>query len=64
LLWALVLGLWAAEWIYRNGPRVVEVATGGMWRRLVWRYALVCVIVLSYTIAQHGRVQPFIYFQF
>jgi hypothetical protein len=37
---------------------------GGELRRLSWRYALVCAIVLSYAVAQHGRAQPFIYFQF
>jgi D-alanyl-lipoteichoic acid acyltransferase DltB (MBOAT superfamily) len=64
LLWAMVLGLWALEYLYRNGPKLTELALGGPWRKLAWRYALVCVIVLSYTVAQHGRAQPFIYFQF
>jgi len=64
LLWALVLGLWAAELVYRNGPRLVAAATGGAVRRLLWRYAMVCIIVLSYVAAQHGHGQPFIYFQF
>jgi D-alanyl-lipoteichoic acid acyltransferase DltB (MBOAT superfamily) len=63
-LWAMVLGLWAAELIYRNAPRVTALAIGGEWRRLMWRYAMICVIVVSYTVAQHGRAQPFIYFQF
>jgi alginate O-acetyltransferase complex protein AlgI len=64
LLWALVLSLWATELIYRNGPRLVAAATGGAFRRLAWRYAMVCTIVLSYVAAQHGHAQPFIYFQF
>jgi alginate O-acetyltransferase complex protein AlgI len=64
LLWVLVLGLWLAEFLYRNRPRLVESATGGTVRALVWRYSMVCAIVLSYVVAQQGRVQPFIYFQF
>ena len=64
LLWALVFVIWAAELLYRNQPRLAEWALGGDWRRLFWRSALVCVIVVSYAVAQHGRAQPFIYFQF
>ena len=64
LLWLLVLGMWAAELIYRHLPRLTGLALGGDLRRLFWRYALVCVIVFSYAVAQHGHAQPFIYFQF
>lgn len=64
LLWTLVFGMWLAEILYRHAPRLTSAALGGEMRRLLWRYALVCVIVFSYTVAQHGRAQPFIYFQF
>jgi alginate O-acetyltransferase complex protein AlgI len=64
ILWALVLGLWAAEFVYRNYPALVAGAAGRPATRLVWRYAMVCAIVISYTVAQQGHVQPFIYFQF
>ncbi|MEP7242845.1 MAG: MBOAT family O-acyltransferase [Gammaproteobacteria bacterium] len=64
LLWAMIFGLWAAEFLVRNRPNLTTLALGGPARKLVWRYALVCAVVVSYTVAQHGRVQPFIYFQF
>lgn len=64
ILWIMVIGLWTAELLYRNYPTLVAVASGGAARRLAWRYAMVCAIVVSYTVAQQGRVQPFIYFQF
>jgi alginate O-acetyltransferase complex protein AlgI len=64
LLWLLVLGMWLAELAYRHSSRLMQWLIGGELRRLSWRYALVCAIVLSYAVAQHGRAQPFIYFQF
>ncbi len=64
LLWLLVFAMWAAELVYRHAPRLTSLAIGGNRRRLFWRAALVCVTVLSYAVAQHGRAQPFIYFQF
>ncbi len=64
LLWAAVFAMWTAELLYRHAPRLTNLAVGGEVRRLFWRCALVCVIVFSYTVAQHGRAQPFIYFQF
>jgi len=60
----LVAGAWIAEFLYRNSPRVIALALGGEVRRLFWRYAMFCAIVLTYAVAQQGRVQPFIYFQF
>jgi alginate O-acetyltransferase complex protein AlgI len=64
LLWALVLGMWLAELSYRHSSRLTTLLIGGELRRLTWRSALVCAIVFSYAVAQHGRAQPFIYFQF
>jgi alginate O-acetyltransferase complex protein AlgI len=64
VLWSLVIGLWVAEFIYRNWPRAGELALGGPWRQLGWRAALGCAIVTVYVVALQGKVQPFIYFQF
>ena len=64
VLWAMVIGLWLAEWTYRNLPVVVSILTGGEKRRLLWRHALFVAIVFSYIVAQQGRALPFIYFQF
>lgn len=64
VLWALIGGVWLAELLYRNSPRLIGLAMGGETRRLLWRYAMVCAILFSYAVAQQGRVQPFIYFQF
>jgi len=64
VLWAMVIGLWLAEWTYRNLPAVVSILTGGEKRRLLWRHALFVAIVFSYIVAQQGRALPFIYFQF
>jgi alginate O-acetyltransferase complex protein AlgI len=64
LLWTMVIGLWLAEWCYRTRPNFVEWLTGGERRRLVWRHAMIIAILFSYVVAQQGKVQPFIYFQF
>jgi len=64
LLWLMVLSLWTGEWVYRNTgglpDRLMQSATG----QLVVRHALIIVIVLSWSVAQELKVQPFIYFQF
>jgi D-alanyl-lipoteichoic acid acyltransferase DltB (MBOAT superfamily) len=62
LLWALGLGMWLAELVSSHSQRLTQLLTGGNLRRLFWRYALLCAIVFSYAVAQHGRAQPFIYF--
>ncbi len=64
MLWLLVAGIWTAEFLYRNNPSLIALALGGERRRLFWRYAMFCGIVLSYAVAQEGHIQPFIYFQF
>jgi D-alanyl-lipoteichoic acid acyltransferase DltB (MBOAT superfamily) len=64
ILWALIGGSWLAEFLYRNNPRLIQFATGGEKRRLLWRHAMFCAILLTYVVAQQGRIQPFIYFQF
>jgi D-alanyl-lipoteichoic acid acyltransferase DltB (MBOAT superfamily) len=64
MLWSLVAGIWIAEFLYRNSPRVIALALGGETRRLFWRYAMFCAIVLTYAVTQQGRAHPFIYFQF
>jgi alginate O-acetyltransferase complex protein AlgI len=64
MLWCLVAGIWVAEFLYRHSSRLIALALGGEKRRLFWRYAMFCAIVLTYAVAQQGRIQPFIYFQF
>jgi alginate O-acetyltransferase complex protein AlgI len=63
-LWLMVIGLWGAEWIYRNFPQVFAAATGSATRRLILRQALLITIVLFYLGSQQAKVLPFIYFQF
>jgi D-alanyl-lipoteichoic acid acyltransferase DltB (MBOAT superfamily) len=63
-LWLLIIALWVAEWLYLHRPAVLEIANGGQWRRLIWRHVMVVGIIFSYVVAQEGKVQPFIYFQF
>jgi alginate O-acetyltransferase complex protein AlgI len=64
VLWSLVIGLCAAEYVYRNWPQLTQFALGGPWRRLMWRSVLGCAVVTVYVVALGGRAQPFIYFQF
>lgn len=64
ILWLLVVGLWAAEWLYRNRTsRVTELFAGGF-GAIACRSGAIVAILFSYLIAQEGAVQPFIYFQF
>jgi alginate O-acetyltransferase complex protein AlgI len=64
ILWLLVVGLWAAEWLYRNRTsRFTELFAGGF-SAIAWRSGAITAILFSYLIAQEGAVQPFIYFQF
>lgn len=64
VLWMMVLGLWLAEWVYRNRPAVVAALEGRNTRSLAARHAMLVAIVFAYIVTQQGRVQPFIYFQF
>jgi D-alanyl-lipoteichoic acid acyltransferase DltB (MBOAT superfamily) len=64
ILWVLIAGLWIAEWLYRNRPRMFAGINSGEARGIAWRSALVAAILFSYLVAQEGVVQPFIYFQF
>ena len=59
-----VAGLWIAEWLYRNRPRLFAGLNSGQIRGIAWRSALIAAILFSYIVAQEGVVQPFIYFQF
>jgi D-alanyl-lipoteichoic acid acyltransferase DltB (MBOAT superfamily) len=64
LLWGLIVALLAMEWFYRNSSWAVRMVAGSDLRRMLSRYALVVVVLVSYLAAQRGQVQPFIYFQF
>ena len=64
ILWAMIGGLWAAEWLYRTRPQWVQVAMDGPVRQLVWRHAMIVAILFSYVAALGTKAQPFIYFQF
>jgi D-alanyl-lipoteichoic acid acyltransferase DltB (MBOAT superfamily) len=64
LLWAMVVGLLLAEWVYRSQPRLFAGLGNGHPAGIVGRYALFAVTLFSYLIAQQGVSHPFIYFQF
>jgi D-alanyl-lipoteichoic acid acyltransferase DltB (MBOAT superfamily) len=64
LLWALVIGLWLAEWQYQRRTALIEGLAAKPWTAMAWRYALIVAILFSYTVVQQGVAQPFIYFQF
>lgn len=64
LLWTLILGLYAAEWLYRNRAQALDGLLDGRPRSVACRSALIVAILFSYVVAQQGDVQPFIYFQF
>jgi alginate O-acetyltransferase complex protein AlgI len=64
LLWALILGLCAAEWLYRHSERVRETLAGARIPAIAGRYALLTAIIVSAGTAQLGAARPFIYFQF
>ena len=63
-LWALVLGLWAAELLYKRRAQVVSLVLDRAYSRLLARCAMLTAIVFSYVVALQGRALPFIYFQF
>jgi hypothetical protein len=64
ILWSMIIGLWLAEWVYRNRPALFTAIASGETSRLVTRHALLVAILFSYLVTQQGKVQPFIYFQF
>ena len=64
ILWTLVGGLWCAEWLYRNRPRIVLGVTRAGVSGPLWRHALLVAVLFSYLIAHQGTATPFIYFQF
>jgi D-alanyl-lipoteichoic acid acyltransferase DltB (MBOAT superfamily) len=64
VLWALIIGLTLAEWLYRHSERVRLGLAGGQIPAIAGRYALLTAIVVSAGTAQLGVARPFIYFQF
>jgi hypothetical protein len=64
ILWALIVGLTVAEWIYRNFDRVRPQIEGGQLPAIAGRDALIAAITVSAGATQLGEARPFIYFQF
>jgi hypothetical protein len=64
ILWSLIAGLCAAEWVYRHSDDVRRRVEGASWPAIAGRYALVAAIVVSTGASQLGAARPFIYFQF
>jgi D-alanyl-lipoteichoic acid acyltransferase DltB (MBOAT superfamily) len=64
ILWALIVGLTVAEWIYRNFARVGPELEGDGLPAIAGRYALVAAMVVSAGATQLDEARPFIYFQF
>lgn len=64
VLWALIVGLCLAEWLYRNAARLQPHLAGERLPAIAGRYALVSAIVVATGVAQGGAARPFIYFQF
>jgi alginate O-acetyltransferase complex protein AlgI len=64
LLWALILGLTLAEWLYRHSERLRASLAGAQVPAIAGRYALLTAIIVSAGAAQLGAARPFIYFQF
>jgi D-alanyl-lipoteichoic acid acyltransferase DltB (MBOAT superfamily) len=64
ILWALIVGLTVAEWIYRHFARVGPELEGGHLPAIAGRYALIAAMVVSAGATQLGEARPFIYFQF
>jgi alginate O-acetyltransferase complex protein AlgI len=63
-LWALIIGLCAAEWFYRHSEQVRAGVVGDQWAAIAGRYALFAAIVISVGASQLEEARPFIYFQF
>ena len=64
ILWALIGGLCAAEWMYRHFERIRPKLEGGRLPAIAGRYALIAAIIVSTGASQLGEARPFIYFQF
>jgi D-alanyl-lipoteichoic acid acyltransferase DltB (MBOAT superfamily) len=64
ILWALIAGLCAAEWVYRESQRVRQSLESGRLPAIAGRYALFAAIVVSTGASQLDGARPFIYFQF
>jgi hypothetical protein len=63
-LWALIIGLCAAEWLYRHSQQVRAGLVGDQWAAIAGRYALFAAIIVSAGASQLEEARPFIYFQF
>jgi D-alanyl-lipoteichoic acid acyltransferase DltB (MBOAT superfamily) len=64
ILWALIVGLCVAEWLYRESQRVRGSLEGSRLPAIVGRYALFAAIMVSTGTSQLDGARPFIYFQF
>jgi alginate O-acetyltransferase complex protein AlgI len=63
-LWAMIVGLCVAEWLYRHSDRIRARVQGGYLPAIAGRYALIAAITVSVGASQLGETRPFIYFQF
>jgi alginate O-acetyltransferase complex protein AlgI len=64
ILWASIVGLCVAEWVYRRWERVRQSLEGGRLPAVAGRYALLAGIMVSTATSQLEEARPFIYFQF
>ena len=64
ILWALVVGLTVAEWVYRSMPALRASLEGGAMPAIAGRYALLAAVLVSSGASQLDVARPFIYFQF
>jgi D-alanyl-lipoteichoic acid acyltransferase DltB (MBOAT superfamily) len=64
VLWALILGLLGAEWVYRRRAAVRQALEGARVPAIAGRYALLAAIIVSAGASQLDGARPFIYFQF
>jgi hypothetical protein len=64
ILWTLIAGLCAAEWVYRHFDRLRPRLEGGRVPAIAGRYALLAAMMVSAGASQFGEARPFIYFQF
>jgi D-alanyl-lipoteichoic acid acyltransferase DltB (MBOAT superfamily) len=64
ILWVLVIGLYASEWIYRRMPALRVVSDGHRLPAIAGRYALVTAMLVAFGASNLDVGRPFIYFQF
>ncbi len=64
ILWMLVAGLVAIEWIYRKWTAIRREVKGARLPAIAGRYALLAAIIVSAGATQLDGARPFIYFQF